>query len=277
MWGVVFHCLCSFSFFLAYLCYGCQNAYLLYAITYLCYGRHTIYPHYLLCTELARTVHTHRTWPYVRWFPCQEYRIYTVCTYKCMVLANPTKGINETVGSLDMQGHVLQSSLFHLTPVIAYFVTAPPSAFRFISLASSVWPFDAGQALLNKACPPRKDIWYSCQTAIGPALNCKHVGLARTVYIHRIRPLIWWFPCQEYRVCTLFIWHWPTLQARLSLHSQNKKKRINSTGSENHAPHYLRERSHFGAGYRMTPPPKKSLPSRSFRINCCGVCMQSAV
>jgi len=55
-----------------------------------------------------------------------------------MVLANPTKGINETVGSLDMQGHVLQSSLFHLTPVIAYFVTAPPSAFRFISLASSV-------------------------------------------------------------------------------------------------------------------------------------------
>jgi hypothetical protein len=39
---------------------------------------------------LARTVYTHRIWPYVWWIPCQKYRIYTVYTYKCMVLDNPT-------------------------------------------------------------------------------------------------------------------------------------------------------------------------------------------
>jgi hypothetical protein len=37
----------------------------------------------------ARTVYTHRIWPYVWWFPSQKYRINTVYTYKCMVLANP--------------------------------------------------------------------------------------------------------------------------------------------------------------------------------------------
>jgi hypothetical protein len=36
-------------------------------------------------------------------------------------------------------------------------------------------------------------------------------GLARTVYIHRIRPYIWWFPCQKYRIYTVYIWFWPTL------------------------------------------------------------------
>ena len=39
---------------------------------------------------LARTVYTHRIWPYVWWFPCYKYHMYTVYTYKCMVLANPT-------------------------------------------------------------------------------------------------------------------------------------------------------------------------------------------
>ena len=43
-----------------------------------------------ICVGLARTVYLHRIWPYVWWFPCQKYRIYTVHTYKCMVLANPT-------------------------------------------------------------------------------------------------------------------------------------------------------------------------------------------
>ena len=38
---------------------------------------------------LARTVYTHRIWPYVWWFPRQKNRIYTVYTYKCMILANP--------------------------------------------------------------------------------------------------------------------------------------------------------------------------------------------
>ena len=30
---------------------------------------------------LVRTVHIHRTWPYIRWFPCQNYRIHSVCIW----------------------------------------------------------------------------------------------------------------------------------------------------------------------------------------------------
>jgi hypothetical protein len=41
--------------------------------------------------------------------------------------------------------------------------------------------------------------------------NVVCVGLARTVYIHRIWPYIWWFPCQKYRIHTVYIWFWPTL------------------------------------------------------------------
>jgi len=40
----------------------------------------------------------------------------------------------------------------------------------------------------------------------GPLLR-----LVRTVYIHRIWPYIWWFPCQKYRIYTAYIWFWPTL------------------------------------------------------------------
>jgi hypothetical protein len=32
-----------------------------------------------------------------------------------------------------------------------------------------------------------------------------------TVYIHRIWPCIWWFPCQKYRIYTVYIGYWPTL------------------------------------------------------------------
>jgi len=33
----------------------------------------------------------------------------------------------------------------------------------------------------------------------------KYVGLARTVYMHCIWPYIWWFPCQKYRIYTVYI------------------------------------------------------------------------
>jgi len=33
--------------------------------------------------------------------------------------------------------------------------------------------------------------------------------------------------------------------------------RTNYTGSEHHSPRYIRKRSHFGTGYRGTPPPKR--------------------
>ena len=42
-----------------------------------------------------------------------------------------------------------------------------------------------------------------------------HVGLARAVYIHRIWPYIWWSPCQNYRIYTVYIWIWPTLHTRI--------------------------------------------------------------
>jgi len=38
-----------------------------------------------------------------------------------------------------------------------------------------------------------------------------YIGLASTVYIHRIWPYIWWFPCWKYRIYTVHIWFWPTL------------------------------------------------------------------
>jgi len=36
-------------------------------------------------------------------------------------------------------------------------------------------------------------------------------GLARTVCMHRLWPYIWWFPCQKYRMYTMYIGFWPTL------------------------------------------------------------------
>ena len=45
-------------------------------------------PLWRTCLGLSRTVYTHCKWPYVWWFPCQNYHVYTVYTYKCMVLAN---------------------------------------------------------------------------------------------------------------------------------------------------------------------------------------------
>ena len=42
------------------------------------------------------------------------------------------------------------------------------------------------------------------------------VRLARIVYIHRIWPYIWWFPCQKYRIHTVYIWFLPTLHISLA-------------------------------------------------------------
>jgi len=42
--------------------------------------------------------------------------------------------------------------------------------------------------------------------------------VGQTVYIHRIWPSIWWFPCQKYRTCTVYIWFWPTLSLSLYIY-----------------------------------------------------------
>jgi hypothetical protein len=38
---------------------------------------------------------------------------------------------------------------------------------------------------------------------------------------------------------------------------EGKRKRKNYAGSENHSPHQVRKRSHFGTEYRKAPPPRK--------------------
>jgi len=35
---------------------------------------------------------------------------------------------------------------------------------------------------------------------------CTNVGMARTVYMHRICPYKWLFPCQKYRIFTVYIY-----------------------------------------------------------------------
>jgi len=52
---------------------------------------------------------------------------------------------------------------------------------------------------LTCVCQPHKSICLTC------------VGLARTVYMHRIWPYIWWFSCQGYRTYIVYIWLWPTV------------------------------------------------------------------
>jgi hypothetical protein len=39
-------------------------------------------------------------------------------------------------------------------------------------------------------------VWYYC--------ILRFLGLARTAYVHRIRPYIWWFRCQKCRIYTLY-------------------------------------------------------------------------
>jgi hypothetical protein len=52
-----------------------------------------------------------------------------------------------------------------------------------------------------------------CMCRVGQ--NHIFIGLARTVYIHRIWQYLWWFPCQKYRIYTAYIWFWPTLHINM--------------------------------------------------------------
>ena len=51
------------------------------------------------------------------------------------------------------------------------------------------------------------------------------VGSARTVYSHCIWPYVWWFPCQKYRLYTVYIWFWPALAIGCCLLVSATKKR----------------------------------------------------
>ena len=39
-----------------------------------------------------------------------------------------------------------------------------------------------------------------------PTSHVTHIGLARTVYKHCIWPYIWWYSCQKYCICTVYIY-----------------------------------------------------------------------
>jgi len=39
---------------------------------------------------------------------------------------------------------------------------------------------------------------------------CTCIGFTRTVYMHRIWPYMWWFPCQKCRIYVVYIWSWPS-------------------------------------------------------------------
>jgi hypothetical protein len=49
-------------------------------------------------------------------------------------------------------------------------------------------------------------------------IHTLYTELARTVYMQCIRPYLWWFPCQKYRIYTVHIWFWPTLHVYTPLH-----------------------------------------------------------
>jgi len=55
------------------------------------------------------------------------------------------------------------------------------------------------------------------------------VGLTRTVCMHRIWPYIWWFPCQNYRVYTVYIWFWLTLPVCKFVRSRGRAAAVSSS------------------------------------------------
>jgi hypothetical protein len=95
--GVAIHALFSFPFLLCVLCSSqviqnppCSKT--IHCTTLcLCFGTLSVHEplplsvaatHYdHTCLGFGKTVHVHRIWPYIWWFPCQKYRIYTVYIY----------------------------------------------------------------------------------------------------------------------------------------------------------------------------------------------------
>ena len=74
------------------------------------------------------------------------------------------------------------------------------------------WNVCAFRLCVRRPCPYKLHSYLNMQNMPRVGQNYKiQLGLARTVWIHRIWPYIWWFPCQIYRIYTAYIWFWPTL------------------------------------------------------------------
>ena len=66
-------------------------------------------------------------------------------------------------------------------------------------------------------CSETASLWFE----FGYVQHIHRVGQNRVyVYMHRIWPYIWWFPCQKHGIYTIYAWFWPTLHIRSSMHSK---------------------------------------------------------
>jgi len=84
--------------------------------------------------------------------------------------------------------------------------------------AATVWfPSQTGGGLLwsgKQTCPWTRRQWDTLLMRCAAHFSSFQdacLGLARTVYMHRIWPCTWWSPCQKYRIYTVYTWFWPIL------------------------------------------------------------------
>ena len=132
---------------------------------------------------------------------CQVYGHIRCILYT--VLAKPVNGVN----------HV-PSLLHHWSLSLCFFATVAwgvSAAFQHLPRQPLFPPMDAQptqKCLEDDAVEPVGSV---TARYIKPG-SYRYLRLARTIYIHRIRPYIWWFPCHNYGIYTRYIWFWPTLQ-----------------------------------------------------------------
>jgi hypothetical protein len=143
-----------------------------------------------------------RTSPYIWWFTCQTYRSYTVYTWSW-----PAQQItpSEKMPSFTMMWHTLCGcTVIVLCTVCVLFPTHPPLLAQtplgavLTQIVFSAKPLGAVLnhlvQCLNRLCSVLNHL-VQCLNRLCSVLNQIYVGLARTVYLHRIWPYVWWFPC----------------------------------------------------------------------------------
>jgi len=114
------------------------------------------------------TVYIHRIWPYVWWFPCQKYRIYTPYMTVCLVISLPKIPY-----------------IHRIWPNVWWF---PCQKYRIYTLYMTVC------LVISLPKIPYICTVYDRMYGDFPAKN--------TIYLHCIWPNVWWFPCQKYRIYT---------------------------------------------------------------------------
>jgi len=78
--------------------------------------------------------------------------------------------------------------------------------------------------------------YFPCYCCCSALCMCMHVRVCYIMFRvgqNRIWPYIWWFPCQKYRIYTVYIWFWPTLIMLDILMAERARR----TNQESHAAH----------------------------------------